>query len=74
MSTGTIHSKGVKRARFFVDEDAGEEEYCDERADTAFVDDGGGVAHYHIVYDDGDEEEVYNNEAIRLPRAANGLG
>jgi hypothetical protein len=30
------------------------------------------VAHYHIVYDDGDEEEEYKDEAMQL-LAANGF-
>ena len=42
-----------------------------EVIDAIFVD--GGVAHYHIVYDDGDEEEVYRDEAIALLLAANGF-
>jgi hypothetical protein len=32
-----------------------------------------GVAHYHIVCDDGDEEEVNRDEAIALLLAANGF-
>ena len=42
-----------------------------QKIDAIFVDDG--VAHYHIVYDDGDEEEVYRDEAIALLLAANGF-
>ena len=64
--------KGRKVRKVFVDQDTGEEGYCNGKIDTVFVD--GGVAHYHIVYDDGDEEEAYKDEAIRLPLAANGFG
>jgi len=63
--------KGRKVRKVFVDEDTGEEEYYDGKIDAIFVD--GGVAHYHIVYDDGDEEEVYRDEAIALLLAANGF-
>ena len=57
----------------FVDGDTGEEEYYDGEIDAIFVD--GGVAHYHVVYDDLDldEEEVYRDEAIALLLAVNGF-
>jgi hypothetical protein len=65
--TGVIHSKG----KVFVDEDIGEKRYYEGKIDAVFVD--GGVAHYRIVYDDGDEEEVYKDEAIQLLLAENGF-
>jgi hypothetical protein len=59
--------------KVFVDEDTGEEEHFDGNVDTVFVDDG--VAHCHVVHDDGDEEGAYKDEdeAIQLPLAANGF-
>jgi len=57
--------------KVFVDEDTGEEGCYDGEIDAIFVD--GGVAHYHVVHDDGDEEEVYRDEAIALLLAANGF-
>jgi hypothetical protein len=59
--------------KVFVDEDTGEEEYYDGEIDAVFVDGGVAHYHYHIVYDDGDEEGVYRDEAIALLLAANGF-
>ena len=42
-----------------------------EKLKQFFFDDG--AAHHHIVRGDGDEEEVYKDEAIRLLLAANGF-
>ena len=56
------HTHCIPSMGHISDEGTGEEEYYDGKIDAAFVD--GGVAHYHVVYDDGDEEEVYKDEAF----------
>jgi hypothetical protein len=66
-----VHRDDPFKGRKVCNEDTGEEEYYDGKINAVFVDDG--VAHYHIVYDDGDEEEVYKDEAIELLLAVNGF-
>jgi hypothetical protein len=69
-----IHSnKGAKCARILSTRTpvSDEEECYDRKIKAVFFDDG--AAHHHIVRGDGDEEEVYKDEAIRLLLAANGF-